>query len=458
MSKQIWKCVLLLTVISMALAACGSPSAPAAPQVVTQIVAGTAQVVTATPQATANPYNDNAPITVWIDQPRQPAIDAYIKAHPDKANLIKAVVVDREQFPAKVLLFNNTNQGWPDVVFAEPRLVGRVADAAHNFPLDLTGFVPADTIKQYAGEDNCIFDGKVYCLRNDLAMFVTYYNKPLMDQFGYTVPATWEDYQALSDKVAKDHPGYLLGTFGDGWSFLSFFEASGCPTHKLVNSSTLEINMADPTCVRAANLVDHMIANKTLYNTDFFNTDFDKLISANKLLMMEGPAWMWSSFGGTKGAWWETADHQLGVAAPLKWSADATAQVAAMGGAAWTISRHTQNPKLAADLIQFVTQDSTLWSGTNNFPSYQPIQPLWQKAVSSNPLFANDPFPVMQAAASEISPLDNWPRFDLISPLTQVVQDTYQKKLTVSANLSEVTTLFTPLAQDQGYQVVNSNP
>ena len=65
--------------------------------------------------------------------------------------MIKAVAVDREQFPAKVLLFNNTNQGWPDVVFAEPRLVGRVADAAHNFPLDLNRWVPADTIKVLPG-------------------------------------------------------------------------------------------------------------------------------------------------------------------------------------------------------------------------------------------------------------------------------------------------------------------
>jgi hypothetical protein len=81
--------------------------------------------------------------------------------------------------------------------------------------------------------------------------------------------------------------------------------------------------------------------------------------------------------------------------------------------------------------------------------------PLWQKAVSGNAVFANDPFPVFQAAADEISPLDNWPRFDLISPLTQVVQDTYQKKLTVSANLKEVTDLFTPLAEAQGYTVVN---
>ena len=104
--------------------------------------------------------------------------DAFLKANPDKASLIKAVVVDREQFPSKVLLFNNTNQGWPDVVFAEPRLVARVADAAHNFPLDLTSWVPADTIKNYSAMDNCIFDGKIYCLRNDLAQFVTYSNAP----------------------------------------------------------------------------------------------------------------------------------------------------------------------------------------------------------------------------------------------------------------------------------------
>ena len=452
MTKQIWKCVLLMAVLSLVLAACGSPAAPA---VVTQMVAGTAMVVTATPAPTQSPYDDKAPITVWIDQPRQPAIDAFLKANPDDASLVKAVVVDREQFPSKVLLFNNTNQGWPDVVFAEPRLVARVADAAHNFPLDLTGFVPADTIKNYSAMDNCTFDGKVYCLRNDLAQFVTYYNAPLMTQFGYTVPTTWEDYQALSDKLAKEHPGYYLGTFGDGWSFLSFFEASNCPTHQLVDAGTLNINVADPNCVRAAGLVDHMIANKTLFNTDFFNTDFDKLITNNKVLMFEGPAWMWGSFGGTKGGWFTTASHQLGVAAPFKWAADSAPMVAAMGGGAWAVSRHTKNPKLAVALVTFVTTDSTLWTGTTNFPSYKPLMPLWQKAVSSNPVFANDPFPVFQAAADQISPLDNWPRFDLISPLTQFVQDTYQKKLTVSGNLSEVTTLFTPLAQAQGYNVVN---
>jgi ABC-type glycerol-3-phosphate transport system substrate-binding protein len=286
MFKHVWKYVGLLGVASMMfLVACGTQATPvtvvvtAPPQIVevTKIVEGQSVketvvveknvVVTATPEPTQSPYEENAPITVWIDQDRQPYIDAYLKAFPDKANLIKTSIVDREQLPAKVLLFNNTNQGWPDVVFAEPRLVGRVADAAHSFPLDLKPWVKADVLNNYDGMAGCTFGPEIYCVRNDLAHFVLYYNKPLMDKFGYTVPTTFEELQDLSDKVAKEHPGYLLGTFGDGWTFISFFDASGCPSHELKDDNTLKIDMSDPRCVRAAKLVDHMLANKTLWTT-----------------------------------------------------------------------------------------------------------------------------------------------------------------------------------------------
>jgi len=416
-------------------------------------------VVTTAMPVSAQSSDATAPITVWIDQPRQPMIDAYLKANPDKAKLIKTVIVDREQFPSNVLLFNNTNQGWPDVVFAEPRLVGRVADAAHNFPLDLTGLIPDATLKSYDGMADCTFGGKVYCVRNDLAQFIVYYNKPLMDQFGYTVPQTFEDLQALSDKVAKDHPGYLLGTFGDGWTFISFFDASGCPSHELVNDNELKIDMSDPRCIRAAKLVDHMIANGTLWNTDFFTQSFVQQAQANKLLLIQMPSWAWGVFGGTSGSsnYYQTADHQLAVSAPLKWAADAQAQTAAMGGAAWTISRHTKNQQLAVDLITYLTTAPNIWSSIENFPAYEPIQPLFQKQLASNALFASDPFPVMAAAAKIISPLDKWPRFDLIGPLTQVVLDAQQKKTTIESVLSEVADKFTPLAEAEGYVIDNPN-
>ena len=352
------------------------------------------------------------PITVWIDQPRQPVVDGFKKKYPQYANLVTSTIVDRETFPSKTLLFNNTGSGWPDVVFAEPRLGGRVADAAHNFPLDLSTLVPADMLKQYAGADNCTFNGKVYCLRNDLAQMVTYYNAPLFTQFGYTVPTTFEEMQALSDSVAKDHPGYYLGTIGDGWTWLSYFEASGCPYATSKNSTTLEINVSDPTCTRAAQLIDHMVANKTLWNTDLFTASWVQIANQNKLLMLIAP--IWAALGTFKGTYYcpctgstvkttpTITDKFLGVAAPPKWAADAKAQTAAMGGSAWTISQHTKNQGLSLLFAEYATQDPDLWNGSSNFPSWIPLQPVFNAVVQNDPIFASDPTKVFALAATEI--------------------------------------------------------
>jgi ABC-type glycerol-3-phosphate transport system substrate-binding protein len=399
-------------------------------------------------------------ITVWIDQPRQPVVDGFKAKYPKYASLINSTIVDRETLPAKNLLFNNTGSGWPDVVFAEPRLVSRVSDAAHSFPLDLTSLVPADMLKQYAAEDNCIFNGKVYCLRNDLAQMVTYYNAPLFTQFGYKVPTTFEEMQALSDSVAKDHPGYYLGTLGDGWTWLSYFEASGCPYASVKDVGTLTINVADPTCTRAAQLIDHMVANKTLWNTDYFTASWVQIANKNKLLMLIAP--IWAALGTFKGTYYtdkttpNQTSHVLGVAAPLKWAADAKAQTAAMGGSAWTISQHTKNQGLALLFAEYATQDPDLWNGSSNFPSFTPLQPIFNAVVANDPIFVSDPSAAFALAATEISPVgDAWPRFDLIAPLTTVVKDMYSKKQTMVATLPEVISALTPLAKAQGYTVVN---
>jgi ABC-type glycerol-3-phosphate transport system substrate-binding protein len=462
MYKQTLKSVLLMATILVVLASCSAPPQEAGEVMeveVTRVVEGTPMiesvVVTTTPVPTENPYDENAPITVWIDADRQPVFDAYVEAHPDKADLLTAVTVDREQFPAKVLLFNNTGEGWPDVVFAEPRLVGRVADDAHHFPLDLTPWVPEDVLSGFTGMDGCTFGDEIYCLRYDLAMFVLYYNQPLMDEFGYDVPTTWEEYQELSDKVAQEHPGYYLGTWGDGWTYISYFDASGCPSHELVDDNTLRIDMTDQRCTRAAQLVDHMLDNGTMFNTDYFSAEFAAVVSSDHLLAMPGPAWMFGVFGGNEdSSWYKTSDHQLGVAPPLRWEDDAEAQTPAMGGAAWMVSRHTVNPELAVDFIQWATTSPDLWEGTTNFPAYEPIQPLWQEAVASNPLFASDPFPVYAQAAAQMTPLDKWPRFDLIAPLSEAVRTGLQEDRSVESILPDVADKLTPLAESLGYQIV----
>src|SRR5262249_16141794 len=143
MKRHLFTALGAIMALSIALGACAAPTpqtivqtvvvqqtvAPvqvtAPPVVVTQIVAGTPQTIeiTATPPPTENPDNETAPITVWIDPARKPMADLWSKTHPDQASLVKFEIVDRGQFPAKVLLFNNSGSGWPDAIFAEPNIV-----------------------------------------------------------------------------------------------------------------------------------------------------------------------------------------------------------------------------------------------------------------------------------------------------------------------------------------------
>jgi hypothetical protein len=73
--------------------------------------------------------------------------------------------------------------------------------------------------------------------------------------------------------------------------------------------------------------------------------------------------------------------------------------------------------------------------------------------VASNALFANDPFPVYAEAATLITPLDKWPRFDLIAPLSEAVRTGLKDKRTVESILPDVADKIAPLAETQGYQV-----
>ena len=54
--------------------------------------------------------------------------------------------------------------------------------------MDLAPYVSQDLLDQFEEHviAECIRpDGRLICLSNDIAQSVTYYNKPLMDEFGY---------------------------------------------------------------------------------------------------------------------------------------------------------------------------------------------------------------------------------------------------------------------------------
>jgi ABC-type glycerol-3-phosphate transport system substrate-binding protein len=402
-----------------------------------------------------------ARITVWLDSARMDGANIYRKLFPDKAGQMDFREVDRNQFPAEVLRFNQQGAGWPDVVFAETNLVAQTVDSLHDFPLDLKPALPAEVLANFEphANDACTYDGKLLCLRHDTAPMVLYYNKPLMDSFGYLVPVTWQEYETLGKRVGGEHPGYSIGSFGDAWGFKAYFDASGCPSSWVMDDKRVHINFGDARCVRAAKLVDVLLANGTLAPYGYFDARFTQIPRDDKLLTLIAPSWMaLAAFGGQPGSpYYRTAQHQLGVAAPLRWDGDERAMTSTMGGGAWAVSKHTQNLPLALDFIVWMVSAPEFWAITPDYPVYVPVQPAWEKAVGGNPLFANDPFPVVQTASQAISPLYVLPTYDVMGTLDDFMNRALSRKQTLESLLPDLQTEMTAQAEAAGYEVVLEN-
>ena len=464
MKRTMWVAVALLLILSSLLVACApQPAAPAAEVPAAEVPAAEAPATDTpaaeAPAAEAPAGSTGAPITVWVDTTREAGAQLYKTLHPDVADLINIELVDRAQFPAKVLLFNNTGSGWPDVVFAEPfPLVAQVADANHAFPMDLKDSVPSEIIDGFAegALDPCTFEGNLYCLRNDLAQVVLWYDAKLMEEWGYAIPTTWEEYEELGAIVAKEHPDALVGTCGDDQCLTAYFQGSRCPVGQVVSNTEVHINTQDPKCIRAAEMLDRMIANGSVDTLSPFDPAFVDKVKAGNLLMLPAASWYGEYvFGGKPDStYYQSADGQLGVALPLKWKDEDQPFTGFHGGSAWSVSRHTENPELAVDFAKFMSSSHEYQDTAVTFPAFLPAADVWAKTVASNPVYAFDPYPVLKDAAGmmTLEGLGNI-RYDWQSAWNTDVIAAVQAGDSIVSALPKLQETYAGLAKTQGYEV-----
>jgi multiple sugar transport system substrate-binding protein len=406
--------------------------------------------------------DENAPIVVWLDETRVPAIEAWKAAHPDKADLVTAEVVDILQIPARIALANNAGRGWPDVVFNGANLIAMTATQRNDWALDLKPYVSQELIDQFEEQvmAECIRpDGRIICLSNDIAQSVTYYNKPLMDEFGYTVPTTWEELAALGEKVAVEHPGYLIGAFGDALSLDMYFWTARCATGQLRGDDTVHINVLAPECLRAAQWVDRMQALGVVAKVGTFDPTFIEAANQDKLLILTAPSWFGEFvFGGTADSVYYTeANGQLGVALPPKWEADDQPYFGGQGGAAWAVSRHTQNPELAIDLVTWLaTANEYQVDLAPTYPAFKPPAEEWVTRIAGNPLYANDPGPVYIESAAFQDPLFGIVTYDTATIFSTTVIAALNEGRTVESSLQAFQDALVQAAGVAGYEVVTT--
>jgi ABC-type glycerol-3-phosphate transport system substrate-binding protein len=355
----------------------------------------------------------------------------------------------------KIQLWNRTGNGWPDVVFSEQvNDPVWMAKKPFEFAAPIEGLIPQNLISQWPAPSTaqCTIDGKQYCVQDNLAQVVLWVNKKLMDQFGYTVPTTWQQWAALGAKVATEHPGYIVGNIGDSFGHWIYLWSGQCPLEQL-QADKLLINSADAHCTRMAGLLDPLIKNGTVPPLSVFTPDFAKKYggASDKVLLMPGPSWYAQAlFDQTL----HIPAGQITAAAPLQWESEpiTTGQV---GGGPWIISRHSRNLTAAAD---FVTWATTVFNPTGTdarpgYPAYPPLADTWLAAQAKNPYFAADPTPALKAASTQI-----WQGWNLVTyPDQPVWSNTVVTQLVAGKSLSSMLPPFgkalAQAAQAAGYAV-----
>jgi multiple sugar transport system substrate-binding protein len=351
----------------------------------------------------------NSEITVWVDSTRLPAAQAFEKANPSIK--VKVVTYDgsangSNSFKTKMQLFDRAKKGWPDVVWStqdnDAAWASQATAGQQAFAAQLnSGLVPSATLNNFAkgALDPCTVNGKVYCLRNDLAQNVLWYNKTLMDQFGYTVPTTWEQYEALGAQVAKDHPGYIIGAAGDAWTPEIYMWASKCQANDVTGVRSITVNTTSADCTRMAKLLDAGIANKSLTTESIFSPEFLKDYTG-KVLMMPGAAWYSGAvFDSPTGL--NVPAGQIGAAAPLAWSGE-SAVTGDVGGGTWFISSHSANLAAAEKFATFVaTSDAYQVDLAPGLPAYAPAATKWVAKQVASGYFVDD-LSAVTKSASEI--------------------------------------------------------
>lgn len=340
----------------------------------------------------APPQTDSGgAITVWVDPPRVPAAEAFQKAHPEipvTVNQIDGTVGGRalqQQFAQ----FNQAGNGWPDAIFFPSNDdIAWASGSQINYTADLTDLVP-DVISGYdpAVIDPCLIDGRIRCLRNDAAPDVFWFNKRFFDENGYAPPTTWEEYADLAVRIAQEHPGMISGFTGDAYAPDRYLWASGCPTNHRVSETDVNIDLADPRCTRAKDLLGTMIDGNAVSKLGIF--DADAATAGRNLVMSPGAVW-WGDYLFNQT--WKIPAGEMTAVAPLKWAGEDTPATGNEGGGLWGVSSHITGKQLENALVfaRFVTTDPA-WQVelSTGLPAYGPVQDAWIEKQSASNYFAD---------------------------------------------------------------------
>lgn len=350
-------------------------------------------------------------LLVWVDAVREPACLKYKDLMAGEVE-ITCEVVGQEEILSKIQLSNQTGQGWPDVTFDQPNNVAIYQDVSNGFALNLSNYLDASVFDAYnTSNDWCLIEDSYWCLKNDLAQTVIWYDTVIFDELGLTVPTTMEEFAATALQLKGT--GYIAGSIGDQGFYAGYLWPSGCPMVNVLDPATVQINADSPNCSRVWELVQPLVDAGVLDTRSSFDAGFlADVAQQQKVAMHIGPSW-WGEFVIRPVDSWAIPEGRIAAAPMPTWAGESTNWSGEWGGGIWVASAYSEFPQAAAEAVKYLATDPDLMAEGVTFPGSQPAFEAWSTRLAADPYYASDPTVALIEQAGKIRQ-DNKPvRYDM---------------------------------------------
>lgn len=346
---------------------------------------------------------DKPQVLVWTDPTRAPGFETYRDLVADTVD-VQVEIYDTTALIGKIQQANVAGSGWPDAVFAQPGALSLLQSQQIAFTQEFTPELVGDGFLDGFGAANdwCVIDGKTWCLKNDLAQSVLWYDTVLFEELGLNVPTTMEEWAAEAMKL--EGTGYTAGAIGDQNFYASYLWPSGCPMAEPVSSTEVRVNSQDPKCTRVADLVQPLVDAGVLDIRSNFDAGFmADLPHQGKVAMTFGPSWFGDHVIKPEASWAVPAGRISAAAMPV-WEGDDVGHSGEWGGGIFVVSSHSEATQAAVDAVKWMVSDPEHVTNGDTFPAYGPANELWTARIATDEYYASDPGAAMTVQSQLINP------------------------------------------------------
>jgi multiple sugar transport system substrate-binding protein len=232
-------------------------------------------------------------LTVWA---WAPAVEDIATAFEEKYPNVTVDVVNAGTGNDQYIKLQNAikaGSGAPDVAQIEYYALPQFALSEALVDLSDFGFDSLEDQYTASTWGSVNLDGGIYALPQDSGPMAMFYNKAVFDQYGLTVPTTWDEYIATAEQLHAANPdAYITNDTGDaGFATSMIWQAGGQP-FTTTDSTDVEVNLQDEGSKKFADTWNQLIESDLIAPTASWSDEWYRGLGDGTIATLNIGAWM----------------------------------------------------------------------------------------------------------------------------------------------------------------------